>query len=122
MITEVLITENSYVARQHRHEADAKLAYNIWLHRVGTVENEAWEQLPEIERQAWREVIEFAHVDAECSYCGAPNYCLTCHREEIDEAIVERKIVERRKAARDRRAQKRGKLEAITPKSKEASA
>lgn len=42
------------------YEAAAKQAYETFQHRAGSPIHLAWEQIPERERQAWREVIQEA--------------------------------------------------------------
>ena len=51
------IAVSAQARRNNRMEAEAKTCYEIFMHRSGPSLFPAWEELPEMTRQGWREVV-----------------------------------------------------------------
>ncbi len=67
--------------RRNLLDATAKKAYKIWAHRLGV--QAAWEQLPNTERAAWIELVEFLQDEPECQHCGEILFCVNCDTDAL---------------------------------------
>lgn len=64
-------------ATNSRVETLARRAFFVF--QTGARINEAWEQIPEYQRQAWRDVVDLLNDEAFCERCGNWLVCHGCH-------------------------------------------
>jgi ribosomal protein L37AE/L43A len=69
--------------RRNLTENSAKEAYEIWAYRVGL--QTPWEHLPQINRQAFIEILENVEQEPKCSECGEGLFCLNCDATAVFE-------------------------------------
>lgn len=80
------IDTTSAVARRSRLDQRAKDAYAIYAEHTGL--RAAFEQLPNQDLTAWREIVKFFENDPACPQCEDELFCTMCHAKQIGARVA----------------------------------
>jgi hypothetical protein len=76
-------------------EAEAKLLYGMWAHRVGC--DAPWERIPVEHQEAWREIWKYVTDEPLCAGCGERLLCVDCDTREIRGELAVRAAIRKDK-------------------------